>query len=95
VLVRKHERKRALGKPKMDRKLISKWILQEQNLMTWTIHMVQDRDKWWIFIKKVTNLPVSQNVKNFLTSRENVSFSRMTLHHAVQMTPESRAIEAV
>jgi len=44
---------------KMDRKLKSKWILQEQNWMTWTIHMALDRDKWWIFIKKVTNLPVS------------------------------------
>jgi len=68
VLVGKRVRKRTLGNVtgrghlvslKMDRKLKSKWILQEQNWMTWTIHMALDRDKWWIFIKKVTNLPVS------------------------------------
>jgi hypothetical protein len=59
VLVRKHDRKRTLGKPTMDQKFKTKWTLQEQNWMTWTIHMVLDTDKWWIFIKKVTNLPVS------------------------------------
>jgi hypothetical protein len=52
VLVRAHDRtgREHLESLKMDQRLISKWILQEQNWMAWTIHMAQDRDEWWALI---------------------------------------------
>ena len=46
--------------------------------------VAQDRDRWWVLLNVVMNLPVPQNVGNFFTSSELVSFSRRTLLHEVR-----------
>jgi len=41
------------------------------------------RDRWRALVNKVTNLWLPQSARNFLTNWEPVSFSKMTLLHAV------------
>lgn len=58
--------------------------LQEMKLevVDWT-DLSQDMDKWRAFVKKIINLQVPCNVKNFWTSWLTISLSRRTLLHAV------------
>jgi len=84
VLVVKYDGKRPLGRPrrrwedniKMD---IPAVVCED---MDW-IDLAQDR--WRALGNVVMNLQVPQNVGNFWTSREPVSFSRMTLLHGVSI----------
>ena len=84
VLVGKPEGRRPLGRPRRS------WVdnirldLQEVGCgyMDW-IGLAQDRDRWRTLVSAVMNLRVSWNGGNFLTSCKPVSFSRRTLHHAV------------
>ena len=50
--------------------------------MDW-IGLAQDRDRWWALVSTVTNLRVTQNAENFLTTWKPVSLSKRTLLHAV------------
>jgi hypothetical protein len=50
--------------------------------MDW-IDIAQDRDRWRALVSAVMNLRFPQNVGNFLTSCEPVSFSRRTLLRGV------------
>jgi hypothetical protein len=47
------------------------------------IHLVLDRDKWRGFVKTLMNHWVPQIAGNYFTSRETISFSRMTLNQSV------------
>ena len=38
------------------------------------VHLVQDRNRWWVFVKGVINLLVSEKVENFSTSWKTLSF---------------------
>jgi hypothetical protein len=94
--VRKHDRKRAAGKPKNELEVNIKMGLTEAELddMDYSYGLEQGQ---MVGSHQKGNKPsgFKRFVKYFLTSCETVGFPRMTLHHAVQMTPESRAIEAV
>jgi hypothetical protein len=50
--------------------------------MDW-IDQAEDRDKWWALVDMVMNLWVPQNVGDFLTILELLSFSKRTLLHGV------------
>jgi hypothetical protein len=47
------------------------------------IDLVHDRDKWRTFVNVVTNVRVSQNAGNFVSSLGHVSFSGGTLFHGI------------
>jgi hypothetical protein len=50
--------------------------------MDW-IDLDRGRDRWQAIVNGAVNLQVPYNAGNFLTSREQVRFSRMTLLHGV------------
>ena len=84
VLVGKPEGKRPLGRHRRRWGNNIKMDLQEVGCggMDW-IELSQDRGTWRALVNAVMNLRVPQNVKNFLTGRETVSFSRRNMLHGV------------
>jgi hypothetical protein len=84
VLLGKPEGKRPIGRPRHRWEDNIKMDLQDMGCesMDW-IDQAQDRDKWWALVDTVMNLQVPQNVGDFLTILELVSFSRRTLLHGV------------
>ena len=84
VLVGKREGKKPLVKPSHRWEDNIKMDLQDVGLggVSW-IDLARNRGRWRAFVKAAMNLRVPSNVGNFLTYRELVSFSRMTLFHGV------------
>jgi hypothetical protein len=84
ILVGKPEGKRPLGGPrrrwysniKMDHRE------REWEGVDW-IHLAEDRNQWQTLASMVINFRLLLKAGNFLTSRVNISFSRMTLLHGV------------
>jgi hypothetical protein len=75
---------RQLGRPRRRWEHNIKMDLQEVGCggMDW-IGLAEDRDRWWALVNIVVNLRAPQNVGNFLTSQELVSFSRRTVLYGV------------
>jgi len=48
-------------------------------------HVIKDRGHWWAPVNTTMNLRAPQNAGNFLTSKDTVSLSRITLLHGVIM----------
>jgi len=72
-----------LEDPGVDGRKILRWIFRKWNGgMDW-IDLVQVRDRWRTLVNAIMNLWLPENVGNFLTSWEPVSFSRITLLHGV------------
>ena len=84
VLVGIPEGKRLLGRRRRRWENNIKMVLQEVGYggMDW-IELTLDRVRWRARVNAVTNLRVSHNAGNFLTSSELVSFSRRPLLHGV------------
>jgi transposase len=58
VFVSKPERKRPLGRPRVDGRIILKLILRKcDGGMDW-INLAQNRDRWWALVGAVMNLRV-------------------------------------
>jgi transposase len=58
IVVGRPEGRRPLGKPRLDGRLIIKWIFKSgMGGMDW-IDMAQDRDRWWALVSAVMNLRV-------------------------------------
>ena len=76
--------RRPLGRPRSRWEDNSKTDLQEVLLggTDW-IDLAQDRDSWRALVNAVVNLQVPQNVGNFMTGREPVSFSRRAVLHGI------------
>jgi hypothetical protein len=52
-------KRRSLGRPGVDGRIILKWILERwDGGMDW-IDLVQDRDRWWAVVSAVMNLRVA------------------------------------
>jgi hypothetical protein len=59
VLVEKPERKRPLGRPGVNGRIILTWIFQEMVCGgTEWMELTQDRDRWWALVNAVTKLRV-------------------------------------
>ena len=72
-----------LQDPGVDGRIMLRWIFKKlDGGMDW-IDLAKDWDTWRAIVKAVMNLRVPQNVGNFLTSCEPVSFSRRTLLRAI------------
>jgi len=84
VLVGKPKGKRPLGRPRCRSEDNIKMDLQEVGCgcMDW-IMLAQDRDRWHALVNVAMNLWVPQNVENFLTTCNPVTFSKRTLLHRV------------
>jgi hypothetical protein len=68
-----------LEDPRIDGRIILRWIIWKwDGNMDW-IDLAQDRDRWQALINTVMILQIPYNGGNFLTSSEPVSFSRRTL----------------
>ena len=52
----------------VDRRIILKCIFFKQNGETDWITLVQDSDRWWVFVNEVMNLWVLYKAGDFLTS---------------------------
>jgi len=79
VLVRKLGGMRPLVRTSVDGKIILRWIFRNwDGGMDW-IELAQDRDRWQAVVYMVMNVWVPSYEWNFLTSLEQVSFSRRTL----------------
>jgi hypothetical protein len=57
-----------LGDPRVDRRIILKWIFKKWDGGTDCIDLAQDRDRWRAVVNAVTNFQVPSNAGNFLTS---------------------------
>jgi hypothetical protein len=56
VLMRKLQRKRPIGNPRVDRRIILKWIFEKWDRgMDW-INLAHNRNRWWVVANKVMNL---------------------------------------
>jgi len=72
-----------LQDPGVDGRIMLRWIFKNSDgAMDW-IDLAKDWDRWWDIVNAVMNLRGPQNVGNFLTSCEPVSFSRKTLLRAI------------
>jgi hypothetical protein len=47
------------------------------------IHLVHERDEWWVLVNTIMNFWVPQKAENIWSSSVTISFSRMTLLHEV------------
>jgi len=54
--VGKPEKKRQLGKPTRKWQYNIKYVLNRMGSVD-SIHVVQDRDRWWAILKRVMSLP--------------------------------------
>ena len=69
--------------PGVDGRIMLRWIFKKwDGGMDW-IDLAKDWDRWRDTVNALKNLRVPQNVGNFFTSFETVSFARRTLLRAV------------
>jgi transposase len=81
--VGKPEGSRPLGRPRLDGRIILKWIFERLGGGVDWIDLAQDRDRWRDLVYTVMNIRVPQNAGNFLSSLGHFSFSGRTLLHGV------------
>jgi len=77
------ERKRPLGKPDVDAKIILKLSFKKCYGSVDCIDVVQSRVKWRAVVYLVMNLRVPLIADNFLPRAGKISISRSALLHAV------------
>ena len=76
-LVRKLRERDHMEDPGIDGRIILRWTFKKSD------DLAQDSERWRALVNAVMNLQFQQNAGNFLTSSEQVSFSRRTLLHGV------------
>jgi hypothetical protein len=72
-----------LEDPGVDGRIMLRWIFKKWDGGIDWIDLAKDLERWRDIVNEVMNLRAPQNVGNFLTSSEAVSFSRRTLLPAV------------
>jgi hypothetical protein len=84
ALVRKHEGRRLLGRPRHIWEDNIKMDLEEAGWVgiDW-IDLAENRDRWWALVNTMMSIRVLQNMGNFLSSLGCISFSGRTLLHGV------------